>query len=259
MSPHKSDEVSQMLEKWAPTTAPGGSIEFGAYAGYEEHFRGNAAAKQGRLAELEQLVTQIREMLASPPVAWLDIGCGRGLLLDCVKNSGVKTFGIDYDRKLALEAQAGGHHVLCGHVEVILEELASSGCQFDVITASHIIEHLTPDAVAQLISRSHAILRTGGVLAIETPNAHDPRVMLGSFYRDPTHIRPYPHLLTEFALIQAGFETAPSLHYDHLGNSDLRALTIPKAHLKSARDSLTKAKARATSALKRIKLVSGKD
>lgn len=98
----------------------------------------------------------------------LDIGCGRGGLIEQLQHPISRTFGIDpdfaslRDHRLTSfpRAVAPGHH------------LPFRNGSFDVITAAWVLEHLVePEAAFAAIARA---LRPGGAFIFITPNARHP-------------------------------------------------------------------------------------
>jgi O-antigen chain-terminating methyltransferase len=70
----------------------------------------------------------------------------------------------------------------------------------------HVVEHLPVDALLALFRESARVLRVGGLLMIETPNAESILAAASDFWRDPTHIAPrHPAALTVLAR-EHGFE-----------------------------------------------------
>ena len=94
----------------------------------------------------------------------LDIGFGDGIFLDHARAIGWEVTGIDPDPQVVENARQRGLNVYQGGLEVLAEESES----FDVITMSHVIEHVhKPMAVFEACYR---LLKAGGQLWVETPN-----------------------------------------------------------------------------------------
>jgi O-antigen chain-terminating methyltransferase len=67
-----------------------------------------------------------------------------------------------------------------------------------VVSGFHIAEHLPFDVLQSLISEAYRVLRPGGLLILETPNAENVNVGTLSFHMDPTHNKPLPPGLLSF-------------------------------------------------------------
>ena len=94
----------------------------------------------------------------------LDIGFGSGAFLDAAHAIGWEVTGIDTDSTVVSNALKRGLNVYQGG----LETLAGQSNTFDVITLSHVIEHVhEPIAV---LEACHRLLKPGGNLWLETPN-----------------------------------------------------------------------------------------
>jgi SAM-dependent methyltransferase len=99
-----------------------------------------------------------------PGAALLDVGCGNGVFLRRARDTGWRAVGVEPDPKAAAVAQSQGLNVHVGGIEFLD---AVSG-EFDLITMSHVIEHVH-DPVG-LLRACHRLLRPGGRIWIETPN-----------------------------------------------------------------------------------------
>jgi 2-polyprenyl-3-methyl-5-hydroxy-6-metoxy-1,4-benzoquinol methylase len=94
----------------------------------------------------------------------LDIGCGNGTFLLKAREAGWQVVGIDPDPKAIEMARQFGLDTHVGFIDVLDGQ---AEC-FDVITLSHVIEHIhDPRAALSAIQR---LLKPGGMLYLETPN-----------------------------------------------------------------------------------------
>lgn len=133
----------------------------------------------------------------------LDLGCGRGEFLECLRDGGMLVKGIDANaemiaicRSKALYAeQADLFHYLGEQEEESL----------DGIFCGQVVEHIPPQRIPELISLAAAALRPGGRLVVETPNPECLAIYATHFYLDPTHQRPVPAQLLAFYLEESGF------------------------------------------------------
>jgi SAM-dependent methyltransferase len=188
------NERDQLLAHWAAE-----SSGTGAYVQFENYFRGSAEALAGRIEEYEDLVRHVKSLGdGSFAHGWLDLGAGRGSLLEVLEREGVAAYGVEQDPALAALASSEGRKMYCGAVDAILQSMISRNIRFSVVSALHIIEHFSGEEAEELIDLMTSILAPGGLCIVVTPNAKSLPVMLGSFYRDPTHVRPYPEELLEF-------------------------------------------------------------
>jgi 2-polyprenyl-3-methyl-5-hydroxy-6-metoxy-1,4-benzoquinol methylase len=94
----------------------------------------------------------------------LDIGCGDGFFLSCLKDLGWQVKGIEIDEKSAQFANQQGLNVFAG----ILEQANLPDNFFDVIRLSHTLEHVyNPKETLKEIYR---ILKPNGSVIIKVPN-----------------------------------------------------------------------------------------
>lgn len=138
----------------------------------------------------------------------LDIGCGQGFFLRMLSEAGVNSTGIEVDEKLCRGAREQG---LSNVVSTnIFEYLRTTTNRFDGCFASHIVEHFGPDQVRELFTLIHKILEPKGLLVVITPNVANLRRAAGDFWRDPSHVRPYPVSALDKLLSQTGWGVASS-------------------------------------------------
>lgn len=95
-----------------------------------------------------------------------DFGCGNGTFLSLCRENGWSAHGSDFDESAVRTARARGLDVALGGIEALAAQPDDS---FDLITLSHVIEHLHEPEV--LLVECRKKLKKGGTLWIETPNA----------------------------------------------------------------------------------------
>lgn len=130
----------------------------------------------------------------------LDIGCGQGKLL---KNNPNLIFGIDLNKGVVENLKKQGLNVVFGDVV----ELPFEVNEFDVISCSHVIEHLTPLEAQKMFSEINRVLKPGGRVILTTPTEY-------TIWNTFGHIKPYTptaikKLFREFSL--ESFDSVPNL------------------------------------------------
>jgi SAM-dependent methyltransferase len=96
--------------------------------------------------------------------ALLDVGCGDGAFLHLARACGWVVQGLEPDPVAAAAARQRGLSVHCGG----LDTLAGQTSCVDLITLSHVIEHLHDPATA--LADCRRLLKPGGTLWLSTPN-----------------------------------------------------------------------------------------
>jgi len=133
----------------------------------------------------------------------LDLGCGRGELLQVLQDAGIAARGIDSnDDSIALCA-AKGLDAEKADLFAYLKELPDAS--LGGVICCQVVEHLPPAKLPEMIRLVHAKLRAGGLLTLETPNPECLAIFATHFFIDPTHSRPIPPALAGFYLEEAGF------------------------------------------------------
>jgi len=124
----------------------------------------------------------------------LDIGCGRGKFLDICKKKNIKAIGVDKEKCSVDFCRQYGLEAMMANVY----KLPFSNNSFSFIICQSVVEHLNqPLKGLREIKR---ILKKGGVFIVSVPTPE------GSFWDDPTHIRPYTSKSIISLLEMVGFK-----------------------------------------------------
>jgi O-antigen chain-terminating methyltransferase len=183
------------LPTGAPVPAPAPELPLEIdYTRFSERFRGTEESVRERQRFYLPYFQECGNVL--------DIGCGRGEFLELMRDSGVPARGLDLDEESIAVCRSKGLEAEAGDVFVWLANEHDGA--FDGIFASQVIEHLTPAQVPRFVRLCASKLRTGGVLAFETPNPECLAIFATHFYLDPTHQRPVPPGLLVFYLEEYG-------------------------------------------------------
>jgi 2-polyprenyl-3-methyl-5-hydroxy-6-metoxy-1,4-benzoquinol methylase len=137
----------------------------------------------------------------SSPV--LDLGCGRGEFLEAARDAGLAASGIDQSDECVALCRAKGLHAEKADLFAYLDALADRS--LGGVYCSQVVEHIDPHHLPDLIAIMAKKLRSGALVAIETPNPECLAIFATHFYIDPTHTRPVPPALLGFYLQEAGF------------------------------------------------------
>jgi SAM-dependent methyltransferase len=141
----------------------------------------------------------------------LEVASGQGFFLDMLRDASIGALGVEADAQLCEAARARGLRVEQADFFEFLR--SSKEEQFDGCMASHIVEHFLPERVEELLRLLHRAARPGAPLVILTPNIANLRRAVGDFWRDPTHVRPYPISALHKLLRRTGWELAESFEY----------------------------------------------
>ena len=136
---------------------------------YAQHYYGRQNLRFKALVELpirlfrRQRSRKILRLMDSGRI--LDVGCGRGRMLDEFKRRGWETFGTELSEQAAGAAREEfGLNVR----SITLEDWGFEDKFFDVITLWHVLEHL-PDPHGTL-GEVNRIMKDDGLLVVSTPN-----------------------------------------------------------------------------------------
>jgi O-antigen chain-terminating methyltransferase len=190
----------------ATADTPDGTLDHGGalgsfYVEFEDRFRGT---RESIKARQRPYLAHVRQATVGRKVACcVDIGCGRGEWLELLADEGFAAVGLDLDPGMVLAARQTGLDARIGDGIAWLE--LQPEASVDVITAFHVIEHLSFERVVRLLDAALRAVAPNGVVIFETPNPENLMVATNGFYLDPTHRRPIPPPLAEFLARQRGF------------------------------------------------------
>lgn len=194
----------------APTvhTAPASSADLFAtkheldafYLEFENRFRGSEAEiKQKQQPYIK--VFDKTKFDRSLPVA--DLGCGRGEFLELLTEHGFKALGVDLNEAMVARARKQGHEAVQNDgISFLMSQKSGS---LGGVTGFHLAEHIPFEDLLTLIAEAYRCLAKGGVLLLETPNPESVFVGAFTFHYDPSHLKPLPPAIVEFAAQFKGF------------------------------------------------------
>ncbi|MGE0171715.1 MAG: class I SAM-dependent methyltransferase [Oligoflexales bacterium] len=160
------------------------------------------------------LTTRYQQLLANakagqPNPYFLDIGCGRGEMLDLAASVGYQTLGVDSSGSML--GERGRHHIY--QADALDYLLRQDGDSLRAISCLHVVEHNEPLYVFKLIGEAGRVLSKGGGLLLETPSLFSLWASARQFFLDPTHRNPYHPDLLRLMLEEAGFTKIQVLEF----------------------------------------------
>ncbi len=133
----------------------------------------------------------------------LDVGFGSGAFMEYALTAGWEVSGVDVDAVVINSAKKRGLNVRQGGIEAFADQPES----FDVISMSHVIEHVY-DPV-ETLRMAFKLLKPGGQLWLDTPNLNSfGHALFGISWRGlepPRHLVLFGSQSIKKALNQAGF------------------------------------------------------
>ena len=178
------------------------------YRAFEERYRGSRELIESRLLVYLPFVEPLKTLYEAPEI--LDLGCGRGEWLDILEYNGFQVKGVDLDEGMLLACRELNLDVCQADALDYLRGLAADS--LSVVSAFHVVEHISFEALRQLVDEAYRVLKPGGLLILETPNSENLVIGTSDFYLDPTHLRPLPAKLLSFVVEYAGFARVKTLY-----------------------------------------------
>jgi O-antigen chain-terminating methyltransferase len=147
------------------------------YVGFEDRFRGSQEAIRGRLDDYLPIFSSASNVL--------DVGCGRGELLDLLRQHGVTGRGVDTNDAMVQLCRARGLEVERDDALGFLERQPDGS--LGGLVAIQVVEHFEPAYLLRFLETAHHKLRAGAPLVLETINAACWMAFFETYLRDITH------------------------------------------------------------------------
>jgi SAM-dependent methyltransferase len=164
------------------------------YFAFESRMRGSVDAIR------ERQRAYVADFRDAAPV--LDIGCGRGELLQLLREAGIEVRGIDADADMVAFARGEGLDVEQADLVEYLERVDDGS--LGGIFMGQVVEHLPPGVLVRSLELAARKLRPGGLLVAETINPLSP-LALRHYFADLTHAQPLVPETLQLLARQSGF------------------------------------------------------
>lgn len=171
------------------------------YRTFEDRFRGSKEMVQARQSVYLPLIVTIDGARHA-----LDIGCGRGEWLELLAANGWTGIGVDSNESMLEQATPAGITTILEDGLAYLQRCEDQS--FDLVTAFHVVEHVSNDTLISLLKQIRRVLMPGGLVILETPNPENLTVSSWSFHMDPTHQAPIPPALLQYFVTSVDLASA---------------------------------------------------
>jgi len=227
-----SDRAQAPLTGTAAATAPAvpggataftGSVDSLTYVAFEDQYRGSTQEIRRRVDSYVPVFAGASDVL--------DVGCGRGELLDALRGSGVSVRGVDVSPAMVEICRSRGFDVALGDALQFLQ--AQPDGSLGGLIAIQVVEHFTPAYLTRFLEAAYHALRPGAAIVLETINPNCWMAFFETYIRDLTHQHPlHPdtlrHLVQSsgFSHVDVQFR-APVPEEDRLAQVELPADFFP--------------------------------
>ncbi len=179
-----------------------GSLDAPTYVGFQDRVRGSQDEIRARVDAYLPLLATAADVV--------DIGCGRGELVEQLKAAGVRARGVDVNPAMVELCRSRGLDVEQGEAVSWLQRQADGS--LGGLVAIQVVEHLEPARLLRFLETAYLKMRQGAPLVLETINPACWLAFFECYIRDLTHQRPL-HPETLRYLVQAAGFTSVDVHY----------------------------------------------
>jgi 2-polyprenyl-3-methyl-5-hydroxy-6-metoxy-1,4-benzoquinol methylase len=191
---------------------PGTSVDLNSfkYVGFEDRFRGSQSEIRARLVDYVPLFQGASRVI--------DLGCGRGELLDLFRESGIDAHGIDINSSMVEICLERGLSAETTDALGFLDRQPDQS--LGGLIAIQVVEHLDPAYLSRLIELAFHKLAPGAPLVLETLNPACWVAFFESYIRDVTHRWPLHPETLHYMVQSSGFSTATIQYRSPVAESD---------------------------------------
>jgi SAM-dependent methyltransferase len=189
-------------ERADPAGAFSANVDSLTYVGFEDRFRGSQDEIRSRLSDYLPVLASAADVV--------DVGCGRGELLDLLRKNGMTARGVDTNEGMVHLCRARGLDVEQSDALGFLERQPDGS--LGGLAAIQVVEHFEPGYLLRFLETAYHKLRGGAPMVLETINPACWMAFFECYIRDITH-RQALHPETLRYLVQASGFTRVDVHY----------------------------------------------
>jgi O-antigen chain-terminating methyltransferase len=171
------------------------ALEDVEYVGFEDRFRGSEDLITSRVQDYLPLFVSCANVL--------DVGCGRGELLELFRTHGIAARGIDANAAMVARCRERGLDVEQAEAIGYLERQTDGS--LGGLAAIQVVEHMQPVDLLRFLRLAYDKLRPGAPIVLETINVACWTAFFDAYIRDLTHARPMHPGTLEYYVRACGF------------------------------------------------------
>ena len=201
-----------------PAGAFAANLDAATYVGFEDRFRGPEREIRGRLEDYVPILASTSDVL--------DVGCGRGELLDLLRQHGVNARGIDTNDAMIQLCRSRGLDAERADALAFLQRQGDGS--LGGVVAIQVVEHFEPAYLVRFLESAHHKLRSGAPLVLETINPACWMAFFDCYIRDITHRWPLHPDTLRYLVQTSGFTSVDVQFRQPVGEGD-RLDRVPAA------------------------------
>ena len=178
-----------------PVGAFSANVDSLTYVGFEDRFRGSQNEIRSRLSDYLPVLASASDVV--------DVGCGRGELLELLRQHGVTARGVDTNEGMVHLCRERGLDAEQGDALGFLERQPDGS--LGGLAAIQVVEHFEPAYLLRFLETAYHKLREGAPMVLETINPACWMAFFECYIRDITHQQPLHPDTLRYLVQTSGF------------------------------------------------------